>query len=351
MNTDIIKTILDLPVWSQQKISMTEKNVIVTMDASSQHAIITFTFACQLLWPIISAALQKQFPGIKFELQQKILQHVIQSEVQPRVGVKNIIAIASGKGGVGKSTVAVNLALALQAEGASVGILDADIYGPSLPLLLNLAEPPESENGKTLEPIVRYGLQAMSIGCLLQEKDTAMIWRGPMASTAMQQIFRDCQWKDLDYLMIDLPPGTGDIQLTLAQKIPVSGIVIVTTPQDIALIDAQKAYRMFEKVNIPVLGVVENMSYHICEKCGHHEALFGEGGGESLQSDYGLELLGKLPLTKVIREDCDQGEPTVVHNPNSEISQLFKEIAMRVSALLANRAVYKPSRIPKISVE
>lgn len=280
-----------------------------------------------------------------------VKQHAIATGVEPRLNVKNIIAVASGKGGVGKSTVSANLALALQALGAKVGILDADIYGPSLPTLFNITEPPESEDGKTLHPVMRYGLQVMSIGFLLQEKDTAMIWRGPMASTAMQQLFRDCQWRDLDILIVDLPPGTGDIQLTLSQKIPLTAAIIVTTPQDLALVDAQKAFRMFEKVNVPVLGVVENMSGHICSHCGHEEHIFGEGAAEKMLDAYGLSLLGKLPLALEIRRDCDQGKPTVADAPGDAVSQSFKQIAENTLVALAALPVHKTSKIPKIVVE
>jgi ATP-binding protein involved in chromosome partitioning len=277
--------------------------------------------------------------------------HAIATGVEPRAGVKNIIAVASGKGGVGKSTVSVNLALAFQALGAQVGILDADIYGPSLPTLLNIPEAPDSPDGKTLHPVERFGLQVMSIGFLLQDKDTAMIWRGPMASTALQQLFRDCQWKDLDVLIIDLPPGTGDIQLTLAQKFPLTAAVIVTTPQDLALVDAQKAFRMFEKVNVPVLGVIENMSVHICSNCGHAEHIFGEGAAQKMHDAYGLPLLGKLPLALNIRQDCDQGEPTVTRSPSDAASVAFKTVAQNILNALEKLPVYKVRKIPKIVVE
>ncbi|MCD6046367.1 MAG: Fe-S-binding ATPase [Gammaproteobacteria bacterium] len=284
-------------------------------------------------------------------MKNNIQMHAVATGVEPRAGVKNIIAVASGKGGVGKSTVSVNLALALQALGAQVGILDADIYGPSLPTLLNILEAPDSPDGKTLHPVMRLGLQAMSIGFLLQEKDTAMIWRGPMASTALQQLFNDCQWKDLDVLIIDLPPGTGDIQLTLAQKFPLTAAVIVTTPQDLALIDAQKAFRMFEKVSVPVLGVIENMSVHICSSCGHAEHIFGEGAAQKMHDAYGLPLLGKLPLALNIRQDCDQGEPTVAHSPGDVASLAFKTVAQNVLNALEKLPVYKTRKIPKIVVE
>ncbi|OGI49684.1 MAG: ATPase, partial [Candidatus Muproteobacteria bacterium RIFCSPHIGHO2_02_FULL_65_16] len=237
---------------------------------------------------------------VAVNISSEITSHSVQKGVKPIPGVKNIIAVASGKGGVGKSTVAVNLALALSVEGANVGILDADIYGPSQPRMLGVKMKPESKDGKSLEPLVSYHLQSMSIGYLVEE-DTPMIWRGPMVTQALEQLLKDTNWKDLDYLVVDLPPGTGDTQLTLAQKVPVTGAVIVTTPQDIALLDARKALKMFEKVEIPVLGVVENMSTHICSKCGHEEHIFGEGGGQRMAADYDVDFLGALPLDIRIR--------------------------------------------------
>jgi len=264
--------------------------------------------------------------------------------------IKNIVAVASGKGGVGKSTTAVNLALALAAEGARVGILDADIYGPNQPQMLGAQEKPESKDGKSLEPIARYGVQSMSIGYLV-DQDTPMVWRGPMATTALQQLLNDTHWDNLDYLIVDMPPGTGDIQLTLTQKIPVSGAVIVTTPQDIALLDARKGIAMFQKVNVPVLGIIENMSIHICSQCGHQEAVFGQGGGAQLAQKYGVELLGTLPLDIRIREQADSGKPTVVAEPDSPISQIYREIARKVVSKLALQAKSYASKFPKIVIE
>jgi ATP-binding protein involved in chromosome partitioning len=262
--------------------------------------------------------------------------------------IKNIIAIASGKGGVGKSTTAVNLALALTLDGARVGILDADIYGPNQPQMLGATERPETKD-KKLQPVIRYGIQSMSIGYLV-DPDSAMIWRGPMVSTALQQLLNDTQWDNLDYLIMDLPPGTGDIQLTMAQKIPVSGAIIVTTPQDIALLDARKAIAMFRKVNVPVLGVVENMSGHVCSQCGHHEAIFGSGGGERLAHQYEVELLGSLPLDMRIREQADGGKPTVIAEPESKLSQTYRSIAQKAVDKLA-QIKKRASRFPKIVVE
>jgi ATP-binding protein involved in chromosome partitioning len=285
---------------------------------------------------------------LQVEMGMEIVSHAVQKNLKPMPGVKNIIAVASGKGGVGKSTTAVNLALALSAEGARVGILDADIYGPSQPLMLGLAGHPDTD-GKSLQPLVAYGIQSMSIGYLIEE-DTPMIWRGPMVTGALQQLLRDTQWDRLDYLIVDLPPGTGDIQLTLAQQIPVSGALIVTTPQDIALQDAQRGLKMFEKVGVPVLGVVENMSIHICSRCGHAEPIFGEGGGDKMAQKYGVELLGSLPLDIHIRLNADGGHPTVVAEPTSQAAQIYREIARKMAARLALKAKDYSARFPTITV-
>jgi len=264
--------------------------------------------------------------------------------------IENKLIVLSGKGGVGKSTTSVNLALALAAEGATVGILDADIYGPSQPRMMGLSDrKPDSPDGKTLEPIVNYGVQSMSIGYLIDE-DTPMIWRGPMVTQALEQLLNDTNWREVDYLIIDLPPGTGDTQLTLAQKVPVSGAIIVTTPQDIALLDARKAYKMFEKVEVPVLGVVENMSIHICSKCGHEEHIFGEGGGQRMAEDYNIGFLGALPLDIRIREEVDAGKPTVVAEPDGRITQIYREIARRTTAKLSQKAKDYSAKFPKIVI-
>jgi ATP-binding protein involved in chromosome partitioning len=285
---------------------------------------------------------------VTVEISTEIVSHAVQKNLKPLPGVKNIVAVASGKGGVGKSTTAVNLALALSAEGARVGILDADIYGPSQPLMLGVSTRPETD-GKSFKPVFAHGLQSMSIGYLVDE-DTPMIWRGPMATGALQQLLRDTQWDRLDYLIVDLPPGTGDIQLTLAQQIPVSGAVIVTTPQDIALLDAQKALKMFEKVNVPVLGIVENMSIHVCSRCGHAEPIFGEGGGAKMAQKYGTELLGQLPLDRSIRENADGGHPTVIAAPQSEAAERYRSIARKLAARLALKAKDYSGRFPTISI-
>ena len=286
---------------------------------------------------------------VNVEVVTDIVSHSVQKNLKPMPGVKNIIAVASGKGGVGKSTTAVNLALALAAEGARVGILDADIYGPSQPLMLGLSGQPEVEDGKRMIPKVAYGIQSISIGYLVDE-DQPMIWRGPMVTGALQQLLKDTKWDNLDYLLIDLPPGTGDIQLTLAQQIPVSGAVIVTTPQDIALLDAQRGLRMFEQVSVPVLGLVENMSVHICSNCGHAEPIFGEGGGTKMAQKYGTELLGSLPLDINIRLNADSGHPTVVADPDGQPARVYKEIARKMAARLALKAKDYSSRFPTISV-
>lgn len=280
----------------------------------------------------------------------KVDSHAVQSGLKALPGVKNIIAVASGKGGVGKSTVAVNLALALQAEGARVGMLDADIYGPSQPMMLGVGEERPTTRDNKMVPLEKHGIQSMSIGYLVDE-ETPMVWRGPMVSMALQQMLNDTAWDDLDYLIIDLPPGTGDIQLTLAQKVPVSGAVVVTTPQDIALLDARRAIEMFNKVRVPILGIIENMSYHVCTQCGHQEALFGEGGGDRIAQQYHVELLGSVPLLREIREQVDAGQPTVVANPESKISQIFRQIARNMQARLAQQTKDYASKFPKITVE
>lgn len=287
---------------------------------------------------------------LDIQISSKIVAHAVQKTLKPLQNVKNIIAIASGKGGVGKSTTTVNLALALAAEGAKVGILDADIYGPSIPTMLGLSGKPDTLDGKTFIPKISFGLETISIGYLV-DPDQAMIWRGPMATGALQQLLTQTQWSDLDYLMIDLPPGTGDIQLSLAQQIPVSGAVIVTTPQDIALIDAQRGLAMFNKVNVPILGLVENMSLHICSHCGHAEAIFGEGGGQSMSEKNQTTLLGSLPLERSIRELADSGRPTVAASPNDKTSQIYKEIARKMAARLSMKAKDFSQKFPNIVIQ
>lgn len=279
-----------------------------------------------------------------------IISHSVQQSLQPIPNVKNIIAVASGKGGVGKSTTSANLALALAAEGAKVGILDADIYGPSIPTMLGLSGYPSSDDGKRMNPKVSFGIQTISIGYLIEE-DQPMIWRGPMVTNALQQLLKDTNWDNLDYLIVDLPPGTGDIQLTLSQQIPVTGAVIVTTPQDIALIDAQRGLGMFEKVNVPVLGIIENMSMHICSNCGHEEAIFGQGGGEAMAKKNNIELLGSLPLDIQIREFADSGRPTVVADPEGRPTEIYKSIARKMAGKLALKGKDYSNKFPNIVIQ
>lgn len=295
----------------------------------------------------------RELPGVKnvsVNVSSQIVAHAVQRGVKLLPSVKNIIAVASGKGGVGKSTTAVNLALALAAEGAQVGILDADIYGPSQPMMLGITGRPESIEENTIEPMEGHGLQASSIGFLIEE-DAPMVWRGPMVTSALEQLLRQTRWRDLDYLIVDMPPGTGDIQLTLAQKVPVTGAVIVTTPQDIALLDARKGLKMFEKVGVPIVGIIENMSTYVCTQCGHEEHIFGTGGGEKMCKEYNVDFLGALPLNLSIREQADAGRPTVVADPDGAISAIYKNIARQVAIRVANLAKDMSSKFPNIVVQ
>jgi len=301
---------------------------------------------------LVSKAVQA-LPGagaVSANVYSKIISHSVQRGLKLMPNVKNIIAVASGKGGVGKSTTAVNLALALAAEGAAVGILDADIYGPSQPMMLGVSGRPETKDGKTMEPLENYGVQVSSIGFLI-DPDEPMVWRGPMVTQALQQLLEQTNWRDLDYLIVDMPPGTGDIQLTLSQKVPVTGAVIVTTPQDIALLDARKGLKMFEKVGIPILGVVENMSLHICGNCGHQEHIFGQGGGAKMCGDFGVDYLGALPLQLAIREQTDSGKPTVVAEPDGATAGIYKEIARKVAIKVAEKAKDMTSKFPSIVIK
>jgi len=328
----------------------------VEIDGDKVKVKVELGFPAKGVMDAIAAAVKAQVEAVEgvgsveVDISSKIVAHSVQKSLKPIDNIKNIIAVASGKGGVGKSTTAVNLALALAEEGAKVGVLDADIYGPSQPRMLGISGKPESKDGKTLEPMVGYGLQAMSIGFLIDE-ETPMIWRGPMVTQALEQLLNDTNWADLDYLVVDLPPGTGDTQLTLAQKVPVSGAVIVTTPQDIALLDARKGLKMFEKVEVPVLGIVENMSIHICSNCGHEEHIFGSGGGASMANQYHVDLLGALPLDIRIREETDGGKPTVVAEPEARISQIYREIARKTAAKLALQAKSYASKFPNIVIQ
>ena len=299
---------------------------------------------------LIAAA--KSVPGVgnvSVNLSVKIASHSVQRGVQLLPNVKNIIAVASGKGGVGKSTTAVNLALALAAEGASVGLLDADIYGPSQPMMMGIEGRPESVDGKNMEPMENYGIQVMSIGFLVAQ-DEAMIWRGPMATQALEQLLRQTNWKDLDYLIVDMPPGTGDIQLTLSQRVPMTGAVIVTTPQDIALLDAKKGIKMFEKVGVPILGIVENMAVHVCSNCGHTEHIFGEDGGKKMAADYKMDYLGALPLDMQIRLQADNGRPTVVADPDGDVAGIYKAIARKMAITVAAKAKDFSAKFPTITI-
>jgi ATP-binding protein involved in chromosome partitioning len=328
----------------------------VTIDGATLSADIVLGYPAVSQYGAVRTLVEdalKQVPGVgqaRVAVSQSIVAHTVQRGVKLLPNVKNIVAVASGKGGVGKSTTAVNLALALAAEGARVGILDADIYGPSLPMMLGITGRPESPDGQSMNPLTGHGVQANSIGFLI-EQDNPMVWRGPMATSALEQLLRQTNWTDLDYLIVDMPPGTGDIQLTLSQRVPVTGAVIVTTPQDIALLDAKKGLKMFEKVGIPILGIVENMSIHICSNCGHEEHIFGAGGGERMAKEYGVEVLGSLPLDIAIREQADGGNPTVVSDPNGRVAEIYRSIARRMAIHIAERARDMTSKFPTIVVQ
>jgi len=350
---ELLKSVID-PTTGKDYVSSKEiKKVQVSGDAVTVDVVLGYPAKSQLE-PVrrqIQNALAAVSGAVTVNVSFKIVSHAVQGGVKLVPGVRNIIAVASGKGGVGKSTVAVNLALALAAEGATVGVLDADIYGPSQPMMLGLqGQRPTSPDGKTLDPMVAHGVQAMSIGFLI-DMEQPMVWRGPMVTQALEQLLRDTHWKDLDYLVVDMPPGTGDIQLTLAQKVPVTGAVIVTTPQDIALLDARKGLKMFEKVNVPILGVVENMSTHVCSNCGHEEHVFGAGGGEKLARDNGVMVLGALPLDIHIREQADSGNPTVVSAPDSPAAHTYREIARKVAVRIAEKAQNFSAAFPKIVIK
>ena len=329
----------------------------VSATDSRVRAQIEFGFPAQSRWDDyhehIAAAVQAETgcAAVEIDFSTRVVAHGVQRNLKPLQNVRNVIAVASGKGGVGKSTVAVNLALALAAEGATVGLLDADIYGPSQPHMVGLAgTQPQSDDGKTMQPLVAHGLQVMSIGFLI-DADTPMVWRGPMVTSALQQLLHQTSWQDLDYLIVDMPPGTGDIQLTLSQQVPVSGAVIVTTPQNIATLDARKGLAMFRKVSIPVLGVIENMSTHICSNCGHEEPIFGAGGGEKMAADFDVELLGQLPLDARIREQTDSGRPTVLTDPESTAAAAYRNAALNMAAAQAAQGRDYAGKFPKIVVE
>lgn len=328
----------------------------IRVDGGKAEVDIVVGYPCDRYKKEMEAGLQaavKNVAGLEaclFNISHKITAHSVQHGVKRMSNIKNIIAVASGKGGVGKSTTSVNLALALASEGAVVGLLDADIYGPSQPRMMGLSGNPESKDGKSLEPMENYGVQTMSIGFLIDE-ESPMIWRGPMVTQALEQLLNDTNWRDLDYLIIDLPPGTGDTQLTLSQKVPLSGAVIVTTPQDIALLDARKGLKMFEKVEVPILGIVENMSMHICSSCGHEEAIFGSGGGEKMAGESDVQMLGVLPLDIKIRMQVDDGKPTVISEPDGRIAEIYREIARKTAAKLSRQAKDFSAKFPNIVIQ
>lgn len=358
LNAEQVKQIINEHIDSVAALSLGESRagLDVNIDGDKLQVFVVLGYPAdghkQALEQELVTLIQKQTAAsdVSVTVKSEVIKHKVQQGVKSLENVKNIIAVASGKGGVGKSTTSVNLALALAAEGAKVGILDADIYGPSQPRMLGMQAKPESKDGKTIEPIESQGLQTMSIGYLIDEEEP-MVWRGPMVTQALQQLLNDTHWQGLDYLVIDLPPGTGDIQLTLSQNVPVSGALIVTTPQDISLLDARKALKMFEKVSVPVMGIVENMSTHICSQCGHEESIFGSGGGEKMAEQYHLDLLGQLPLDMQIREDADSGHATVISDPDGAISKIYRTIAVRLAARLAKQGKDYSSAFPNIVVE
>ena len=334
--------------------SKSAKNIKVDGADVSLDVVLAYPAKSQidLIRKLVITAL-RELPGVKnvsVNVTMNIVAHTVQRGVKLLPNVKNVIAVSSGKGGVGKSTTAVNLALALAAEGATVGILDADIYGPSQPMMLGITGRPESIAENTIEPMEGHGLQASSIGFLI-DPDSPMVWRGPMVTSALEQLLRQTNWRDVDYLIVDMPPGTGDIQLTLSQKVPVTGAVIVTTPQDIALLDARKGLKMFEKVGIPIIGIVENMSIYVCPNCNHQEHIFGQDGGKKMCEEYKVDFLGSLPLNLSIREQADSGRPTVVADPDGAISAIYKTIARKIAIQVAEMSKDMSSKFPSIVVQ
>jgi ATP-binding protein involved in chromosome partitioning len=349
---ELLKSVID-PNTGKDLVSMRAvKNIKVDGASVSLDVELGYPAASQvdaLRGAVIGALQAGGAANVSANVFSRIVAHAVQRGLKVLPGVKNIVAVSSGKGGVGKSTVAVNLALALAAEGAQVGMLDADIYGPSQPMMLGLTGQPETLDGRLLEPMIAHGIQAISIGVLI-DADQPMVWRGPMVTQALQQLLNQTRWQEVDYLVVDMPPGTGDIQLTLSQQVPVTGAVVVTTPQDIALIDARKGFKMFEKVGVPILGLVENMAIHVCSKCGHQEHIFGEGGAARMSADYGVPLLGSLPLDIRIRAQTDSGRPTVVAAPDSDIALAYKAIARRVAVAIAEKARDMSLKMPSIKV-
>jgi len=351
---DALKTVIDPNTGKDLLSSRSARNIKIDGDSVSLDVELGYPAQSQLglIREKVESALHAVdgVGKVQANVSFKIVAHTVQRGVKHIPGVRNIIAVGSGKGGVGKSTTAVNLALAFAAEGARTGILDADIYGPSLPQMLGLTGHPDSSDGKSIEPMEAHGVQAMSIGLLI-DQDQPMAWRGPMVTQGLNQLLKDTRWRDLDYLVIDMPPGTGDIQLTLAQQVPVTGAVIVTTPQDVALLDARKGLKMFEKVGVPIIGIVENMSIHICSKCGHEEHIFGSGGGARMAEDFKVEQLGSLPLDIRIREQTDGGAPTVVADPDSRAAEIYRDIARRVAVKIAEMTKDMSSKFPNIVVQ
>jgi ATP-binding protein involved in chromosome partitioning len=355
-NNDILAALQSVTDPNTGKDLVASQNIKnLNINGSSVSFEVVMGYPAKSQWPQLEKLLDaaaRQVAGVqdvKISFRTQVVAHAVQRGVPLVAGVKNIIAVASGKGGVGKSTTAVNLALALAAEGATVGLLDADIYGPSQPMMTGTSGKPETLDGKLMEPKQNHGLQVNSIGFLVSD-DQAMVWRGPMASQALEQLTMQTRWQDVDYLVVDMPPGTGDIALTLAQKVPVTGAVIVTTPQDIALIDAKKGIKMFEKVNVPILGLVENMAMHVCSNCGHVEHIFGADGGKKMAAEYGMDYLGALPLNKGIRVQADSGIPTVVAEPDGEIAGIYKDIARQVTTKIAGKSKDYSSKFPTITI-
>jgi len=351
--TNALKTVVDPLTGLDFVSSKSVKNLHLSGGDVSFE--VELGYPAKSLWAAFEQQLQQVVghvsgvTSVKVKVTSKVIAHAAQPGVALLPQVKNIIAVASGKGGVGKSTTAANLALALAAEGASVGLLDADIYGPSQPMMMGLSGRPESSDGKTMQPLEAHGVQVMSIGFLVAQ-DQAMVWRGPMATQALEQLLRQTNWRDLDYLIVDMPPGTGDIQLTLSQRVPLTGAVIVTTPQDIALIDAMKGIRMFQKVGVPILGLVENMAMHVCSQCGHAEHIFGVEGGKKLAQAEGMTYLGALPLSMSIRVHADSGLPSVVAEPDSEVAGIYKAVARQLAVKVASKAKDFSSKFPAIKV-
>ncbi|WP_289168777.1 iron-sulfur cluster carrier protein ApbC [uncultured Parasutterella sp.] len=349
--TELLKEVVDPNTGKNLVASKSLKKVATENGKTTVQ--IELDYPAKTQGPVIASMVRAKLTEAGIDADVNVGQNIIAHSVQPGVkvfdNVRNIIAVSSGKGGVGKSTVSANLALALQQEGAKVGLLDADVYGPSQPTMLSITDKPYSVDGKSLEPMIGHGLQVASVGVLI-DPDQPMIWRGPLAVSALQQLLKQTNWKDLDYLIVDMPPGTGDIQLSLSQEVPLTGAVVVTTPQDIALMDARKGLVMFEKVNVPILGIIENMATHICSNCGHEEHIFGEGGAEKMAKQYGVDLLGELPLDINIRLSMDKGEPIVISEPEGKIAQIYREIARKLAIAVAKKNKDYSRKMPSIKI-